>query len=54
MTYLARIPQKALPVLRLEFAQMLIAKPEQDGSERSRGIVHRGGAGNRHEGERRA
>jgi hypothetical protein len=53
MTYLAHIPQNRLPVRREEFAQMLeAARQNQSGS--SRGIVHRAGSDNRHEGERSA
>jgi hypothetical protein len=53
MTYLARMPQNWLPGVRREFAQMLEVNPTRPFGK-SRGIVHRGIAGNRHEGERSA
>jgi len=54
MTYLARIPQKRSPVLRPEFAQLLKAKPEPNGSGRAATPYTAAYARNRHEGERSA
>jgi len=53
VTYLALIPLHALPVMRQGWAQML-KKTRKYRSGSSRGIVHRAGSTNRHEGERSA
>jgi hypothetical protein len=52
MTYLARIPQNVATGFATGIRAIVESEPEQYRSGWSRGIVHRAGAGNRHEGER--